>query len=142
LESQLCWMVFSWGKHVKECFPEGDTGERLRQTPESKFHWSRHRWKDALLKQARARTREEFFANTTRALVHLTLCDWAPYVGLYRIENCTKKLLVVCLGFLLLLPTWADWQSGISWSRHTCQGKKDTVRQDPWRTCDVWRGYK
>ena len=32
LESQLCWMVFCWGKHVKECFPEVDTGERLGQT--------------------------------------------------------------------------------------------------------------
>ena len=21
LESQLCWMVFCWGKHMKECFP-------------------------------------------------------------------------------------------------------------------------
>ena len=20
LENQLCWMVFCWGKHVKECF--------------------------------------------------------------------------------------------------------------------------
>jgi hypothetical protein len=28
LESQLCWMVFCSGKHVKECFPEADTGER------------------------------------------------------------------------------------------------------------------
>ena len=32
LESQLCWMVFCWGKHVKKCFPGVDTGERLRQT--------------------------------------------------------------------------------------------------------------
>ena len=32
LERQLCWMVFCWGKHVKECFPEVDTGERLGQT--------------------------------------------------------------------------------------------------------------
>ena len=38
LESQLCWMVFCWGKHVKECFPEVDTGERLRQTCEGMFH--------------------------------------------------------------------------------------------------------
>ena len=29
LESQLCQMVFCWGKHVKECFPEADTGERM-----------------------------------------------------------------------------------------------------------------
>ena len=28
LESQLCWMVFCWDKHVKECCPEVDTGER------------------------------------------------------------------------------------------------------------------
>jgi hypothetical protein len=26
LESQLCWKVFYWGKHVKECFPEVDPG--------------------------------------------------------------------------------------------------------------------
>ena len=38
LKSHLCWRGFCWGKHVKECFPEADTGERLRQTPESKFH--------------------------------------------------------------------------------------------------------
>ena len=29
LESQLCWMVFCWGKHMKEYFPEVNTGERL-----------------------------------------------------------------------------------------------------------------
>jgi hypothetical protein len=38
LESQLCRMVFCWGKHVKECFPEVDTGERLRQTGKGTFH--------------------------------------------------------------------------------------------------------
>lgn len=27
------WMVFCWGKHVKECLAEMDTGEKLRQTP-------------------------------------------------------------------------------------------------------------
>jgi hypothetical protein len=37
LESQLYLMVFCWGKHVKECFPEVDTGERLRQTFEGTF---------------------------------------------------------------------------------------------------------
>ena len=37
-ESQLCWMVFCWGKLVKECFPEVNTGERLRQTHEGMFH--------------------------------------------------------------------------------------------------------
>jgi hypothetical protein len=34
LESQLCWIVFCWGKHSKECCPKVDTGERLRQTGE------------------------------------------------------------------------------------------------------------
>ena len=38
VESQLCWMVFCWGKHMKEGFPEVDTGERLRQTPEGMCH--------------------------------------------------------------------------------------------------------
>jgi hypothetical protein len=44
-------MVFCWGKHVKECFPEVDTGERLRQTPEGTFHCGRHRKEDVLIKQ-------------------------------------------------------------------------------------------
>ena len=30
-------MVFYWGKHMKECFPEVDTGERLRQTHDLLF---------------------------------------------------------------------------------------------------------
>jgi hypothetical protein len=29
LESQLCPMMFCWGKHVKQCFAEADTGERM-----------------------------------------------------------------------------------------------------------------
>ena len=29
LEGQLCWMVFFWGRHMKECFPEANTGERM-----------------------------------------------------------------------------------------------------------------
>jgi hypothetical protein len=29
LESQLCWMVLGWGRPMKECFPEVDTGERM-----------------------------------------------------------------------------------------------------------------
>jgi hypothetical protein len=33
----LCWMVLCWGKHVKECFPEVDTGEWLWQTGEGMF---------------------------------------------------------------------------------------------------------
>jgi hypothetical protein len=30
LESQLCWMVVCWGKHVKECLAEVDTGKKLK----------------------------------------------------------------------------------------------------------------
>ena len=57
LESQLCPAVFCWGKHVKECFPEADTSERM-----------------FLLKQECERTLdEEFFTNDTHVLVHLTL---------------------------------------------------------------------
>jgi hypothetical protein len=29
LESQLYQMVFHWGKHMEEGFPEADTGERM-----------------------------------------------------------------------------------------------------------------
>jgi hypothetical protein len=34
LETQLCWMVFCWVKHVRECFPDVDRGERIRQMHE------------------------------------------------------------------------------------------------------------
>jgi hypothetical protein len=37
LANQLCWVVFLWSKHVKECFPEVGTGERLRQIHEGMF---------------------------------------------------------------------------------------------------------
>jgi hypothetical protein len=29
LESPLCRVVLCWGKHMEECFPEADTGERM-----------------------------------------------------------------------------------------------------------------
>jgi hypothetical protein len=29
LESQLCWMVFFWDKHVQDSFPEAVTSERM-----------------------------------------------------------------------------------------------------------------
>jgi hypothetical protein len=109
------WMVFCWGKHVKECFPEVDTGERIRQTHEGTFHWSRHRRENALLKQARERTHDEgFVTKDTHVLVHLTLHSWDALAGLHR-EKCTKKLLVVCCSFLMLLQTPADWQGNVSW---------------------------
>jgi hypothetical protein len=67
-------MVFCWDKHVKECFPEVDTGERLRQTWEGIFPEADIKEKDVLLKQERERTRDkECFANDMHMLVHLTL---------------------------------------------------------------------
>jgi hypothetical protein len=63
---------------MKECFPEVDTGERLRQTPEGMFHWSRHGREDALLKHVCERIRDEgFFASNPHVLIRLTLCSWA-----------------------------------------------------------------
>jgi hypothetical protein len=51
---------------MKECFPEVDTGERLKQAQE----------KGCLLKQAYERTRdEEFLANDKIVLVCLRLCS-------------------------------------------------------------------
>jgi hypothetical protein len=38
LESQSCWMVFCCGKHMKECFPEVDTDEKLKQTRGEVLH--------------------------------------------------------------------------------------------------------
>ena len=74
LEIQLYWMVFCWGKHVKECFPAVYTGKGLRQSREWTFLWSRHRREDVLLKQIHEITRDKgFFANSTHMLVHLTL---------------------------------------------------------------------
>jgi hypothetical protein len=76
------WMVFCWGKHMKECLAEVDTGERLRQTHEGRFHWSRHSREDILLKQAHERTHDKgFFANSTHVSVSLTLHSWTPFVG-------------------------------------------------------------
>ena len=34
---KIGWMVFCWGKLMKEHLVEVDTGERLRQTPEGRF---------------------------------------------------------------------------------------------------------
>jgi hypothetical protein len=143
LESRLCWMVFCCGKHVKECFADVGTGERLRQTCEGTFSW-----RDVLLKQACDRTRDErFFANNTHALVPLTLLNRVCWMlGLHR-EKHTKNLLEVCCSFLLLPRIQADWQSDVSWDNCMCWAKtqveaRHVLRQDPWRTCDVSRDYK
>ena len=61
LESQLCWMLFYWGEHVKDYFHEMDRGERLRQACEGMFYGSQHRREDVLLQQTRERTYDEAF---------------------------------------------------------------------------------
>jgi hypothetical protein len=97
---------------MKECFPEVDMGERIRQTCEGTFPLSIHRREDVLLKQARERAcDEEFFTNNIRSTLH---CIVKLHLsGLHRKKH-TKKLLVVCYIFLLLLQTWADWESDVS----------------------------
>jgi hypothetical protein len=105
LESQLCWIVFCWGKHVKEYF------------------W--HRWKDVLLKQARERPCDEgFFHNDMHVLVHLTLYSWAPFVGTPQRETHQKT----CGGVLWLLTgrVMSAETDSLSEARHvgreTCRG--------------------
>jgi hypothetical protein len=122
--SRVLWKIGWWhfaGAHVKEL--KWTRCERLRQTREGRFRWSRHRREDALLKQARERTRGEgAFADNTHALVCLTLHSWAA--GRHR-EKHTKNLLVVCCSLLLLPRTQADWMHVLG------QGTR--------RKCDVWR---
>ena len=67
------WWCFL-GANMKECFCEVDTGERLRQTCERMFHWSRYRKNDVLLKQEHERTGDQgFFTNRRHILVHPAL---------------------------------------------------------------------
>jgi hypothetical protein len=107
------WMVFFRGKHMKDCCINEDTGERLKQTYEGTFSWSRHERKDVLLRKACERTHDEgFFANSTHVLISKTFC-W-----------CASA-------FLLLLGTQADWQSDVS----ICRGKahaKARPMEDTW----------
>ena len=65
----------------------------------------------------------------TYVLVYLALSSWAAFVRtLYR--EMHQKNLMVCCSFLLLLQPQADWQSDVSWDRHTCWGK--TCARDMW----------
>jgi hypothetical protein len=60
LECWLYWMVFCWGKQVKECFPEVDTGERLGQISERNvFAEADNGREDVLLKQAHEKAHDE-----------------------------------------------------------------------------------
>ena len=59
---------------MKECFPEVDAGERLRQTHEGTSFTEADTGEDILLKQTHEKTHDKrFFANHTHALVHLTV---------------------------------------------------------------------
>jgi hypothetical protein len=71
------------GQTREETFcSSGHRCDRLRQTREGTFHWSRHRREDALLKQASEGIRDEgFFVNDTHVFVHFTLFSWAAFVG-------------------------------------------------------------
>jgi len=46
LESRLCWVEFCWGKQVKKCFAEADTGQRMFCKSQ---HVKGHVRKDSLL---------------------------------------------------------------------------------------------
>jgi hypothetical protein len=129
-------MVFCWGKHMKGRFIKVDTHERLRQTREGTFHWSRHRREDVLLKQAHERTRDEgFFANNTHVLVHLTLHSWTAFVRIPYREIHQKS----SGGMLQFIATSLD--SG--WLGKWCQLRQThMLRQNSWRTQEVWRTYK
>ena len=57
------------GANRKECLAEVDRGERLRQTHEGRFHWSRH--KRGCSAKANASLDLGFFANNKYVLVLL-----------------------------------------------------------------------
>ena len=70
--------------------------------------------KNVLLEQAHERTHDEgFFAKDTHVLVCLTCMVALHLLGLHR-EKLARELLVVCLRFLLLSRTLADWQRDVS----------------------------
>ena len=118
---RLCWLrgcsVAHDCLHIgKALFPNGNSvvsdAALLGQTCEGVVPWSRHRWKDVLLKRARERMPDErFFTNDVHALVHLTLSRWALLI-FDSIEKNTPKSFWWCSGgFLLLLRTLADWHA-------------------------------
>ena len=138
--------MFSWCGHKRKTV-------LLKQTHEGTFGWSRHRWKpradswrnvslkqtqvkDALLKQACERTRNEgLFTNDTQVSVRLTLLSWAPFTGTPYRETHQKT----SGGVLQLLAASED----LGWLAEWSQLRQTLVqRQDLWRTLDVWREYK
>jgi hypothetical protein len=102
-------MVFFCGKHVKKRFTEADTGERI-------FCLN---------------TRDEgFFSSDTHVLACLTL------LGLHR-EKCTNNLWRCALAsccFRGLEPIGTVIAAEID----AHDEARPVVRQDPWRTGDIW----
>ena len=124
--------VFLKQRQVKRCFNKADTGRNFTEayTNERMFWQSKHvkgYMMDSLLTI-------RMTWSTLHCVVDLHL------LTLHR-EKCTKNLLVMAGGFLPLLPTWS-LSRAISAETDSCAEVRHTVRQDPWRTCDVWREYK
>ena len=61
------------------------------------------------------------FANNTHVLVHLTLCSWAAFVRILYREMHQKIFWWYAAVFGCFQGL--DWQSDVSWDRHTCWGK-------------------
>ena len=113
LENQYYWKLFCWDKHVKEYFPEVDTGESLRQNHEGMFYWQRQKTKDVLLKQAYERICNKGLPANTHVLFHITLYSYIPSVGTpYRemYKNKNRKT----SGFF---DASADWGWLAEWSQ-------------------------
>lgn len=95
-------------------------------------------WRSVLLKQTQVKGQRNCFLE-----LHL--------FRLYR-EKCTRNVLVVCWRLPAASVDWTDWQSDVNlWMIQTyvkfgkinSQAKaRHLVRQDLWRTCEVWREYK
>jgi hypothetical protein len=85
----------------------------LGQTREGKFSWSRCKWKDVLLKLSNERTCNGGFVANNRHCSALHCIVELHCSELHRKKHI-KKLMVVCCSFLLLLQTWAGWQSDVS----------------------------
>ena len=94
---------------MKECSIEVDTGERLRENHEGTFHWSRHRRKVVLLKQACERT-----------------CD------VWRYINRTQRTVTKAeLGLLIELAIQCLWVSCLHWSSLPWE-------KISWHSCWLW----
>jgi hypothetical protein len=90
------------------CFTKADTWRNVA--------WSRHRQKDVLLKQAHERTHDEgLLSNDSHALVQLTGIVELHLLWLHKEKHIKKNFSRGSCGFLLLLWTWTNWQSAVSW---------------------------